>query len=281
MASPSLSKVNPISQAGFGPGKSEIYDKARSSYASEVLSHIRTAVDGKGYLKVVEIGCGSGIFTRALLAHPEWSPSISELKCVDPNEGMRAVFSETVNDPRVSLSEGTFEDTGVPDGWADLILVATAFHWCTELEDATREFARILKPKGSVSFTWNRQDLDKAPWIRQIREQCAPPTATRVEDRDKWRSMFDLPLYKEKFFEPEDKIVTYSEPGTVERIIQRTFTASVIAVLPDDEKQKIAEKVKAIIARGDGLVWLNKEEGIFEVPFASPVVILRRKPLWS
>ncbi|KAI5123342.1 hypothetical protein M0805_001767 [Coniferiporia weirii] len=281
MASPNLSKVNPISQAGFGPGKSEIYDKFRTSYASEVLSHIRTAVDGKGDLKIVEIGCGSGIFTRALLAHPEWSSSISELKCVEPNEGMRAVFSKTVNDPRVSLSEGTFEDTGVPDGWADLILVATvkAFHWCTELEDATREFVRILKPEGAVSFTWNRQDLDKAQWVRQLREECVPFTAIR--DRDKWRSMFDLPLYKEKFFEPEDKIITYSEPATVERIIQRMFTASVIAVLPDDEKQKLAEKAKTIIARGDGLVWLNKEEGIFEAPFASPVVILRRKPLQS
>ena len=46
------------------------------------------------------------------------------MKCVEPNEGMRAVFSTVVKDPRVTLSEGTFDDTGVPDKWADMVVVA-------------------------------------------------------------------------------------------------------------------------------------------------------------
>ncbi|KAI5114723.1 hypothetical protein M0805_007000, partial [Coniferiporia weirii] len=186
--------------------------------------------------------------------------------------------AKTVDDPRVSLFDGTFEDTGVPDGWADLILSATAFHWCSELEDATREFARILKPGGSVVLTFNGHDYDKAPWILQIREQCAP-NAISLEEFNKWRRMFDLPLYKEKFFEPEEVIISSSESGTLERVTQAAFTASVIAILPDDEKEKVPDKIKAIVSRGDGLVWLNEKEGIFEIPIANPVVIMRRKPL--
>ena len=37
---------------------------------------------------------------------------------------MRQVFSETVLDERVFIVEGTFESTGVEDGWADIITIA-------------------------------------------------------------------------------------------------------------------------------------------------------------
>lgn len=47
------------------------------------------------------------------------------MRCIDPNEGMRAVFSGNIIDPRVSLTAGTFDDTSVPDGWADVVVVAT------------------------------------------------------------------------------------------------------------------------------------------------------------
>lgn len=36
---------------------------------------------------------------------------------------MRAQFSQRVTDDRVSVREGTFEETHVPDGWADLIVI--------------------------------------------------------------------------------------------------------------------------------------------------------------
>jgi hypothetical protein len=37
---------------------------------------------------------------------------------------MREVFSRTVADNRVTVSEGTFEKTGVESGWADLVVIA-------------------------------------------------------------------------------------------------------------------------------------------------------------
>lgn len=37
---------------------------------------------------------------------------------------MRDQFSKTVKDERVSVAEGTFDTTGVEDGWADLVVVA-------------------------------------------------------------------------------------------------------------------------------------------------------------
>ncbi len=98
-------------------------------------------VDAKSHINVVEcvpsssniphltqtcirIGSGTGIFTRALLANTEWATALAELKGVEPSEGMRTVFSKTVNDPRVSVSHGTFDKTDIPDAWADIIIIA-------------------------------------------------------------------------------------------------------------------------------------------------------------
>ena len=41
---------------------------------------------------------------------------------------MREIFADTVKDPRVTLFDGVFEKTGVEDGWADVILMATVRH---------------------------------------------------------------------------------------------------------------------------------------------------------
>lgn len=70
------------------------------------------------------IGAGTGIFTRALLAHPEWSSTIGQLKALEPSEVMRDQFSKTVKDDRVSVAEGSFDTTHVEDDWADLIVIA-------------------------------------------------------------------------------------------------------------------------------------------------------------
>jgi hypothetical protein len=103
----------------------------------------------------VRIAAGTGLFTRALLAHPEWS-SIRFLKAVEPSEGMRETFLKYTPDDRVVLSEGTFNNMGLETGWADLVVIAQvnlflcshltlifhscrkAFHWCLNFE-AVRE----------------------------------------------------------------------------------------------------------------------------------------------
>ena len=37
---------------------------------------------------------------------------------------MRGVFVSKVTDARISCAHGTFDETGVEDGWADLIVIA-------------------------------------------------------------------------------------------------------------------------------------------------------------
>ena len=41
---------------------------------------------------------------------------------------MRGIFADTMKDSRVTLLDGVFEKTGVEDGWADVILIASVRH---------------------------------------------------------------------------------------------------------------------------------------------------------
>lgn len=88
---------------------------------------------------------------------------------------MRSTFSSQVKDDRVTVAEGTFDSTGVDQGWADLVVIAQvcsygphplsiqlilsqAYHWCPDYEAASAEFSRILKSNGSVAYVWNLED---------------------------------------------------------------------------------------------------------------------------
>lgn len=117
-------------------------ESARPSYHPLALAHIHDVTRARSSVNIVElvninshsssslkylairIGAGTGIFTRALLTHPDWSSNIKAIKAIEPSPGMRDVFSQAVKDDRVTISEGTFEKTGVDDQWADLIIIA-------------------------------------------------------------------------------------------------------------------------------------------------------------
>lgn len=58
-----------------------------------------------------------------MLAHPEWT-AVRNLRAIDPSEGMRETFAKYTIDDRVVISEGTFDNTGVESGWADLVVIA-------------------------------------------------------------------------------------------------------------------------------------------------------------
>jgi len=273
-----MSTVHQLAKVGFGTGTNELYDRARPSYPPATLSHIRKAVNNSAPINIAEIGSGTGIFTRALLAHPEWSTSIKQLKAIEPSDGMREVFAKTVNDERVSAQEGTFDTTGIEDGWADLVVIAQAFHWCPDYDKASAEFARILKPDGIVAFIWNLEDKDGAEWVAQLRD--------RIEQHEKgtpqfrlnlWRATFSTPSY-EKFFQPPDEQTwKYALPGTRDIVVNRALSKSYIAVLPPDEKEQVVQDIDKIIQRKDGMRWMDEEKGIFEYPYGTLVVICRRK----
>ncbi|KAI5123364.1 hypothetical protein M0805_001785 [Coniferiporia weirii] len=274
----STPQVHQIAKAGFGTGTNELYDRARPTYQPDVLSHIRKVAGAKSSVNIVELGAGTGIFTRALLAHPEWQTAVGELKAIEPSEGMREVFAKTVMDPRVSVANGTFDHTGAPDAWADLVIVAQAFHWCPDYEAALQEFARVLKPEGAIVLVWNLEDRERARWVDQLRDVYEKFELNTPQFRlGLWRKVFDVPAYT-KFFHPyEDTTFYHNITGTSDSVVERVFSKSYIAVQPEENKKAIREMVKEVVERGDDKVWIDEAQGVFEYPYNAFVYVLRRK----
>ncbi|KAK2466880.1 hypothetical protein APHAL10511_001138 [Amanita phalloides] len=271
-----MSSVHLIAQNGFATGTNNLYHRARPSYIPTALTHIRNALGSKAPFNVVEIGSGTGIFTQAFLAHPNWSSDIHQLKAVEPSQGMRTTFSQHVTDKRVTIQEGTFERTGIDDGWADLIVIAQAFHWCPDYDRASAEFARILRPAGVVAFLWNLEDRGRAKWVAQVRERIERHEAGSPQFRLMlWRQTFETTSYQKYFQAPVEKIWSVVFPATVDIAVDRACSKSYIAVLEDDEKENVTHEIKQIVDRGEDRVWIDEEAGVFEYPYQTWVVLAR------
>ncbi|KAF8610113.1 S-adenosyl-L-methionine-dependent methyltransferase [Ceratobasidium sp. AG-I] len=269
--------VHEMAKVGFAAGTNEHYDKARPSYPHEALAALYTSIPKtEEPLKIVELGSGTGLFTRALLGHSTLGQAVGELKAIEPSEGMRQTFNERTKDPKVTCSAGDFLNTGVEDGWADLVVIAQAYHWCPDYDKSMAEFARILKPKGIVAFIWNLEDRKRSPWVAKIRDLIEVHEKGSPQFRlGLWKAAFDTPSYKANFREPETKTWDYTVPTTLQGVHDRAFSKSYIAVLQPPESDNVHKGVDDIMANAEK-EWINEEEGVFKYHYETFLVVMRR-----
>ena len=123
--------------------KSDDYALYRPSYPEEAVQFLRSECSGS---HVVDIGAGTGIFTKVLLKY------FDSVAAVEPNGDMREKFKAFL--PDIPCLAGSGEETTLPDASVDLITVAQAFHWLDE-EKFKQEAIRILRPGGKVAIVWN------------------------------------------------------------------------------------------------------------------------------
>ncbi len=134
-------------------GKADVYQKARPSYAQELLDFVAQKwqiVDGS---RVADIGSGTGILTRQLLGLG------AKVFAVEPNADMRAKAEELLGEhPNFVSVVGTAEQTTLPDLSFHLVTAASAFHWF-DPERFRQECDRILLPGAPVVLVWNEAGL--------------------------------------------------------------------------------------------------------------------------
>lgn len=144
--------------------KVQNYVKYRPGYPPEVLEYLRSEGKLKKGATLVDIGSGTGIFTKLLLDEGY------EVYAVEPNAEMREAAEDWLGSyPGFRSINGTGEQTTLQSNTADMIVSATAFHWIDPAK-AKVEFARVLKssenelkfPK-NVALIWNirRPDADQ------------------------------------------------------------------------------------------------------------------------
>ncbi|KAG8806966.1 hypothetical protein FRC17_004703 [Serendipita sp. 399] len=226
---------------------------------------------------VIEIGAGTGLFTRALLATPWWNKHLGSLHVVEPSEGMREVFRAKTQDARVTCSDGTFTQTNEATGWADAVFIAQAFHWAHPNYDATsREIARILKPNGIAFLVWNMENRETAKWVASVRDLYEMYENDTPQFRlNKWEATFETQGYVSSFHPPERFTTPWVVPTTFSGVQDRVLSKSYITQISQEEKDELCKGINSVLEKSEK-IWIDEASGVFEYPYETTVIALKK-----
>ena len=158
-------------------GLAEDYAKFRPGYAPQVATAIVRYVGREiSDMDAADIGAGTGIWSRMLAAL-----GLGSVVAVEPNDDMRLRGIETSRGTLIVWRKGSAEDTGLPDGCADLVSMASSLHWA-DFDRACDEFRRILRPGGVFAALWNPRYIEDNPLLVEIEAQITrlKPDVQRV-----------------------------------------------------------------------------------------------------
>lgn len=162
-------RAQPAQHAFDGIGA--VYDAVRPGYPPAAMRAIVADVQWGDQPLAVDLGCGTGISSRALA--DAGAPAVLG---IDPNPDMLDVARRRVRVHRQpmcfcrgSATEPGF-GCGLGDATADLVLAAQSFHWF-DSETSRRMIHRVLRPEGRFAAVWNvRQGGDPCSdaWISLV-----------------------------------------------------------------------------------------------------------------
>ncbi len=165
-------------KAGDFTGLAENYSRFRPGYSETILDAIlgitrkRTAD-----IDFVDVGAGTGIWSR-MVATRKCKSTVS----IEPNDDMRTVGEKDSQDSPLVWGKGTAESTGLENNSADLLTMASSFHWA-DFEKSTKEFTRVLRPGGHFAALWNPRLIEVNPLLVEIEkklEDFVPKKLKRV-----------------------------------------------------------------------------------------------------
>lgn len=131
------------------------YSRHFHSYQA-ILKRLLSEDPGRGYFDLpadallVDAGCGYGEYMRLLAQRGH-----TRLVGVEPDPMCREVACASGLDVR----EGTLTATGLPDAFADAVVVNEVFHHIADYSAAVEELSRILVPGGLLCFSEPRNTL--------------------------------------------------------------------------------------------------------------------------
>ncbi|KAL2069515.1 hypothetical protein VTL71DRAFT_14194 [Oculimacula yallundae] len=216
-----------IAKPGFSePGFSwEEYIRYRPMYPESYWRRIfqyHDSHNGK-YEVAHDVGAGAGVATQYI------APKFEKIIVSDPNDGYVKIASDRlISQYGYPESKFTFlqeggEKSSVESGTVDLIIMCEAIHW-TDIELAVKDFARQLKPGGTLAVShYGRPRMVDNPAAQKV-----------------WDKLFDI--WAEGSFNTDEVHA---------RALQASMTGLDTVPVPKEDWEEGALRVR-INTRGDG-----------------------------
>ncbi|MDD0966748.1 MULTISPECIES: class I SAM-dependent methyltransferase [Pseudomonas] len=126
----------------------------RPDYADAAIDAMLSIAGAEQGDKFCDVGAGVAHLTLMLAARG------LDVTAVEPNDAMRANgIKRTAELANVKWHEGTGEATGQATQAFDMVTFGSSFNVC-DRQQALKETARILKPRGWFACMWNHRNLE-------------------------------------------------------------------------------------------------------------------------
>jgi ubiquinone/menaquinone biosynthesis C-methylase UbiE len=226
-------------------GAAPVYEDSRPGYPDEAVDWLIDVLGLGPGRKVVDLAAGTGKFTRALMGRA------GQVIAVEPVAGMRralaAIASAHPDGASVSVVAGVAQALPMGDGTLDAVTVAQGFHWFATGE-AVAEMHRVIGGGGGLGLIWNHRD-PADPLQAALTEIMAPARGeTPQYDTGAWRRA----LEPGDLFAPEGEFHwSWRQPVDVEGVADRVASVSFIAALPEAERARLLDRVRAVASEMD------------------------------
>lgn len=154
---------------------------------------------GNNKSRVLEIGCGTGLFTNEL------ARTDNTIVAIDISDALIMKAKDRVSSANVHFVVGNAYETEFKSGSFDFIVGSSSLHHL-EIDSALKEFSRILKPDGRMMFTepnmMNPQValIKNVPYIKRRAGDSPDETAfLRWKIANQFRSHGFVDVYVEPF----------------------------------------------------------------------------------
>jgi SAM-dependent methyltransferase len=253
------SPVDPLAVAGFSAG-SAAYAAGRPDYPPGVIDWLREDLGIGPGKSAIDLGAGTGKFLAALRR------AGASVQAVEPVASMRERL--VAANPDVTALDGGAEHIPLPDASLDAIVCAQSFHWFAT-GAALAEMRRVLKVGGALGLVWNVRD-ESVAWVAALTAIMAPyeGAAPRFAS-GAWRKAFPAPGFSPLV----ERRFPHAHVGPPERVVvDRVLSTSFIAALPTAERERVAQRLRALIAATPALA--GREEVAY--PYETRAYACRR-----
>ena len=152
------------------------YDQSRPNYPEEIYDSLEVEVGGLSDTVVIDVGAGTGIASRQLLARG------ARVIAADIGRQMLERARSSVPAPPCAVCDGNV--LPFRSGVAQLVCFAQAWHWF-DPDRAAAEVARVLGKGGCWAAWWNHPRADGEAWFdtyQDVLEATCPGYLRRHRD---------------------------------------------------------------------------------------------------